>query len=306
MLEREELAAVVADVHHAEQGVLRACSRPPGRATCRSGAARILGAARGGLVTDLDAVLAAARAPSRSGSSSRSRRSRRLKRSTPASRACSSEERIAGGVVLVVGAQHVGLVRLDPRPVQLQVGVRLVADVVARALQPGDRLVVGVRVPVEKFVLVAVRACSNGRSKETLTACGDFGDGVRARRVVAVERLAAVVVVRLVGRERDAVEQLARARVVAHDEQDLVLGAVVRADEPCDVDARRPGAGGGDGGRDGPVRAVVEPGRRRGRGARRLRGAGQAREDGVETAARAAVVARSGRCPRCTGRRWPS
>ena len=115
-------------------------------------------------------------------------------------------------------------------------------------------------------------------------------DRVRARRVVPVERLAPVVVVGLVGREGDAVEKRAVARVVADDEQDLVLRAVVGSHEPGDVGARRPGARGGHGRRDRPLRAVVQAGRARSRRAGSLGHARQAGEDRVEPAARPSVV----------------
>src|SRR4029450_3262079 len=56
--EREERRAVVADVHHAEQRVLRLVG--PGRVAPRAGRpARVLRSGRGGLVTDEHAVLAA-------------------------------------------------------------------------------------------------------------------------------------------------------------------------------------------------------------------------------------------------------
>src|SRR5205823_2410672 len=53
------------------------------------------------------------------------------------------------GVVLVVRAEHVGLVGRGPRPVELHVRIGLVGDVVPRAFQPRDGREVRPRVPVE-------------------------------------------------------------------------------------------------------------------------------------------------------------
>ncbi len=100
-----------------------------------------------------------------------------------------------------------------------------------------------------------------------VVAAGHHGavvaDLVRSPGVGAlVEVGAAVGVVRLPGRIRGLEKHSGVARVIAHDEGDLAVVAVVGARELCDVDAgyrigrHSPGSG------DAPVSAVVQLGRR--------------------------------------------
>ena len=253
--QREVLEVLLADVLDARERVLGQVGAGGVAPGAGRDAARVGAAALGRLVVDHHAVL-------------RRGHRARLEPHLPVHLVGAGEEEVdarvarllergahAGRPVLVVGAGDVDAVVADLGAGALEVGGRDVADVVARLLEPRDGRVVGARVPVAQDVVVRRLV---GPVERDLDGARGPGDGLDAGRLVVVERLAAPVVVRLVARVGDAVQDLRVAPVVAHDERDVRVAPRVAARDAQQVHARGPGRGRGQRRVDRPVRAVEQ------------------------------------------------
>ena len=133
----------------------------------------------------------------------------------------------------------------------MAVDTRDVGDVVAVGLEPAHHRVLGVEDPILPVVH------RPGVERPVVA------DLVRtAVRRAGVQAVAAVVVVGLPGGVGGLEQQRRRARVIAHDEDDVTRTAVVGAHELGEVDARDRRRGHRPAARHGPVAAVDQTGGR--------------------------------------------